>query len=208
MMRLYIAGPMSAHANDGFNFDAFWAADAALRELGHIPVNPARPEDLDAAGKPTQTREQFMRRDVEWLLGADGVVVLDGWEQSRGALLEVRVARDTGRIVYRLEGADLVEEDYEPVLEEAQRLVTGDRGANYGHPLDDFQRTADMMTAADLKPPFSPEDVATVMQFVKISRELNCPKRDNRVDGPGYWMTLEMIHRERARRAATSRRGA
>ena len=31
------------------------------------------------------------------------------------------------------------------------------------------------------------------MVGVKISREANSPKRDNRVDGAGYFETLEMV---------------
>ena len=35
----------------------------------------------------------------------------------------------------------------ETILQEAQRLVHGDRGVDYGHPLDDFNRTAAIWTA-------------------------------------------------------------
>jgi hypothetical protein len=39
------------------------------------------------------------------------------------------------------------------------------------------------------------------MVAVKISRELNAPKRDNLVDGSGYFNCLQMLRDERARRA-------
>jgi hypothetical protein len=84
----------------------------------------------------------------------------------------------------------------ESALQEAQRLVHGDRGADYGHPIHDFARTARIWSAilgVDVKP----EQVALCMVGVKISRECNKPKRDNRVDGAGYFETLEMIYQYR-----------
>ena len=38
------------------------------------------------------------------------------------------------------------------------------------------------------------------MVGLKISREVNRPKRDNVVDGAGYFETLEMVKQERIKR--------
>jgi len=86
------------------------------------------------------------------------------------------------------------------VLLEAESLVHGRRNEDYGHPLDDFSCTAAIWTAllrhkgklADGQQ-IDPEDVALCMVGVKLSRECNAPKRDNRVDGAGYFETLEMV---------------
>lgn len=89
------------------------------------------------------------------------------------------------------------------VTEEAHSLVTGDRGGMYGHPFDDFGKTAGMLNvllADKLKSPMSQEDVAMMMICVKLSRERNHPKRDNTVDIAGYAETLEMVKEERERR--------
>lgn len=88
----------------------------------------------------------------------------------------------------------------ETILQEAQRLTTGDRQESYGHPLDDFTKTAGLWSVI-LGVPVTAEKVALCMVAVKISRELNAPKRDNLVDGAGYFNCLQMVREERVRRA-------
>jgi hypothetical protein len=85
------------------------------------------------------------------------------------------------------------------ILEEANGLVSTDRQRDYGHPLDDFARTAALWTAI-LGFPIEPEQVGLCMAAVKISRECNRHKRDNLVDLAGYARTVELIYEERARR--------
>lgn len=73
----------------------------------------------------------------------------------------------------------------ESVLEEARRLVNGDRQNQYGPPDQDFQRTARMWSA--LKGvEFSAQDVAAFMICLKLSRQTHQNKRDNWVDVAGY----------------------
>lgn len=88
----------------------------------------------------------------------------------------------------------------ETILQEAQRLVHGDRQTDYGHPLDDFSKTATMW-AAILGFPVSAEQVGLCMIAVKISRQCNRPKRDNLTDAAGYAATVQMVIEERERRA-------
>lgn len=95
----------------------------------------------------------------------------------------------------------------ESILEEAQRITHGDRNVDYGHPLDDYLKTAAFWTTALrgaglLKDgaEVSPELAALMMCLVKISRQINAPKRDNAVDLAGYaWVAHECVE-ERARR--------
>lgn len=91
----------------------------------------------------------------------------------------------------------------ETILQEAQRLVYGDRGADYGHPLDDFARTAAMWSAI-LGAPVTAEQVGLCMIAVKISRQCNRAKRDNMTDAAGYAATVQMVIEERARRGGSS----
>jgi hypothetical protein len=79
----------------------------------------------------------------------------------------------------------------ESILDEAKRLVCGDRQASYGPPDQDFKRTADMINALFgdyLKEgyQFQPKDVAAIMILIKLSRNRHQNKRDNPVDIAGY----------------------
>jgi hypothetical protein len=83
----------------------------------------------------------------------------------------------------------------ESILEEAQRLTHGPRGHDYGPPLDDYTRTASMVSsllAHKLKEPLTAHETALIMCCVKLSREMNSPKRDNMTDLAGYaWVAQE-----------------
>lgn len=219
--RVYIAGPMRWIPH--WNWPAFFRAEDRLREHGYEVVNPARvdrergieaPEDGAADGLDMR---EAMRRDLLAILECDKVAVLPGWDSSRGAIAEVSLANAVGMTVISVETlepiawrapAEIGHEDApETILEEAARLTSRDRHADYGHPLHDFSRVARIWSGVlldKLKPDVmvSPEDVALCMVGVKIGRECNKPKRDNRVDGCGYWNTLEMIHQKRMEDAA------
>lgn len=89
----------------------------------------------------------------------------------------------------------------ESILQEADRLVSTDRGKDYGHPFDDFSRTAKMWSGIfgiDVRP----EQVPLAMICVKISRETNKPKTDNLVDIAGYAKTLDMVNQRRREMSA------
>lgn len=88
----------------------------------------------------------------------------------------------------------------ETILQEAQRLVHGDRQASYGHPLDDFTRTGLMWAAILGIEKVTPEQVGLCMVAVKLSRQCNAPKRDNMTDAAGYAATVQMVVEERAKR--------
>lgn len=89
------------------------------------------------------------------------------------------------------------------ILEEAEELTNGDRIGDYGHPLDDYGKTAKMWSgvlAEKLKADITPEEAIMMMCCVKISREVNKPKRDNRVDLAGYANCIQKVVEERERR--------
>jgi hypothetical protein len=86
------------------------------------------------------------------------------------------------------------------ILTEAHGLIYGNRQHDYGSPLENWQKTADLvnaMLAHKLAEPLTAEDLVLMMVQVKIAREIHKPKHDSRVDGAGYFGVLDMIVEER-----------
>lgn len=86
MTRIYIAGPMSGY--EDHNFPAFNEAARQLSDAGYSVLNPAE----ETGVRPGWTWAQYLKHDLPLMLKCEGVATLDGWEGSRGALLEVHVA--------------------------------------------------------------------------------------------------------------------
>lgn len=97
-MKLYLAGPMTGLPD--LNFPRFREEAARLRALGHEIVNPA---ELNPTGTDWL---ECMRTDIRELVMCDGVALLSGWRNSRGATLEHDIGRRLG--LHVIEAADLV----------------------------------------------------------------------------------------------------
>jgi hypothetical protein len=85
------------------------------------------------------------------------------------------------------------------ILKEADKLVHGDRGADYGHPYTDYACTADMWRALikrryGVDVPITPDFACLLMMGVKLSREAGKHKVDNLVDAAGYAECAQMCH--------------
>ena len=89
MKRIYISGPMSNMPD--FNFPAFHAEAARLTALGYDVVNPA-----ELNPDPEMGWNECMRRDLAALLTCDALALMDGWQKSAGAHLEMHVAHRVG----------------------------------------------------------------------------------------------------------------
>lgn len=87
--RLYLSGPMSGIPDH--NFPAFNAEAARLRALGYDVVNP-----VDINPDPGATWHDCLRKDLAGLLTCDRLALLDGWQGSAGAHLEMHVAHRIG----------------------------------------------------------------------------------------------------------------
>lgn len=70
------------------NYPAFFAAEEALRAVGHDPINPARAEGREGC----TTWADYMRASLRDLADAEGLAMLPGYVKSRGATLEFDIA--------------------------------------------------------------------------------------------------------------------
>ena len=105
-MKIYIAGPMSGVQD--WNFPAFFEAERQLLELGHEVINPAHndgatyEEALASANAGKHSWNWYMRRDLTNLITCDAVCLLPDWKSSKGASLEVNVAKSLDMPLYIL----------------------------------------------------------------------------------------------------------
>lgn len=79
----------------------------------------------------------------------------------------------------------------ESILSEAERIVNGDRQADYSDPVANFKHISAIASSIS-KEKLSPTTCAIVMIAVKLARENYKHKRDNLVDLAGY---VEILHR-------------
>lgn len=91
---LYLAGPMTGLPE--FNYPLFHRTAKAWREAGYHVLSPAE----NYGGDTSLTRAAYLRADMPMVLRANALIVLPGWEGSRGARHEVLTAQLMGRPIY------------------------------------------------------------------------------------------------------------
>lgn len=85
--RVYLAGPMTGLPD--LNYPAFYAAAASLRQMGYQVESPAECE----LPPDTTSWQQFMRSGITQLMRCDAIVMLPGWQKSKGANAEHTIAK-------------------------------------------------------------------------------------------------------------------
>lgn len=144
-----------------------------------------------------------MERKIGEIFECDGKklqVIEDSFDTCNGCyfdkekncrdLLDIRgkcgsFEREDKHYVSFIEFKDIVEENKQSILAEAEDIVNGSRQSDYGDARESFSRIAtiaSVMTGKEL----SPEDCCAVMMAVKLVRESFAHKRDNLVDLCGY----------------------
>ena len=97
-MKIYISGPVTGIKDD--NEPAFKNAEIALKKMGHKPVNPVQ---LCKDAGLTEWHACMNIVCIPALKDCDIMVLLDGWENSKGANVEIDEARLNNIPVIKLE---------------------------------------------------------------------------------------------------------
>lgn len=100
---IYVAGPMTGLPD--FNYPAFNAAAATLRAQGHTVLNPA-----ENPVPPCGTWQGYMRLALAQLVQCECIVLLPGWAESKGALIERKLAQVLGMDVLHFSDAAMLEQ--------------------------------------------------------------------------------------------------
>lgn len=111
--RIYIAGPMRGYEN--YNWAAFEEAARLLRLVGHEVISPTEIDEeagvvyverdsdgtvLSTALTPSFNFEEVIARDLEAVASCTAIYLLEGWEASTGAKMELAVALANNLEVY------------------------------------------------------------------------------------------------------------
>ena len=140
--RAYICGPMRGHKY--YNFPMFHEAAALLRRERPLwdVINPALNDECDGFDPydtKTHLTPEFLQKtlvwDIEQIIKARHIVLLPGWEHSRGVALELHAFWTCGDVpkarVWLLEGDPL----WLPGCQSAPMFYSGIRGFTPGGPV-------------------------------------------------------------------------
>jgi len=87
---LYLAGPMTGLV--AYNYPRFAQAADTLRKAGYTVLSPHE-NDLNPE---TASRSDYLRHGIGKLIQCTGIVLLEGFENSAGAKLELSLAHSLG----------------------------------------------------------------------------------------------------------------
>lgn len=112
-MLIYVAGPYSAPTHDEIAANIARAEEAGkkLIQSGMIPVIPHR---ITGHWEEDPTFEHWSHQDwmdrfcIPLLNRCDAVLMLPGWENSKGTLMELEQARAIGKPIVFSDGSELM----------------------------------------------------------------------------------------------------
>lgn len=109
MPKVYISGPITGIVD--LNKAALEEAEELLKDHGFEPVNPHK---LHADAPEDHPYESYLKTDIKALMDCDIVALLQGWEESKGSLLEVGLALKLMIPCFRIDCLDsLLENAYD-----------------------------------------------------------------------------------------------
>lgn len=94
-MKIYISGKISGLTPEEFEHN-FAEAEKVIKAHGHEPINPIKILPFDEK----YIWQDYMRADIKALMDCEAVYALKNHTDSKGAMIEVKLARDLGMKVY------------------------------------------------------------------------------------------------------------
>lgn len=133
-MKVYLSGAMSNQPDGGEA--AFTEAAAYLRAEGHEVISPLEMdvdrglEEVNPRNVPEKLWQECLADDLRVICDptVEAIVVLPGWQDSRGAALEVYVAQQLGKPILAY-----------PSLEPVEQRITSKTGGAKGRKLQRFE---------------------------------------------------------------------
>lgn len=135
--RVYLAGPMRGIKY--FNFPEFDRLEKIISEIFTV-ISPAaldRAAGFDPKTLPENTNwneiphgfdfKACMNRDIQAILSCDAIVLMSGWENSKGACAEKALAEWAGLRVYYVDGNGII--STEPIKTVSSTVRTFSTGA-------------------------------------------------------------------------------
>jgi nucleoside 2-deoxyribosyltransferase len=184
---VYLAGPMRGYPE--YNFPAFKDEAKRLRAEGYTVWSPAERDLLEGFDPQRDTPKPlsyYLAHDLPQVCQADAVVVLDGWEKSEGAMIEVSLAVSLGKPVYErlsnnflahiplVDNDGLVsQEEYLATFKELTRKmldITTAKNGDYARSNDAFKN---FRLIEQLSPAIKVEDGILVRMSDKMTRIAN-----------------------------------
>jgi len=133
-MQLYLSGPITGNPD---YIEDFAVAERFLKERDFMVFNPA------SLGEGLPDWESYLKRDLPYLVDCDGVFAMSGWEGSKGAQLEIDVAR-------KLSMKCLTEKDGE-IVELVGRKFDGDKPRWDLLPWREVEQVVEVLTLGAVK---------------------------------------------------------
>ena len=97
-MKVYISGQITGLPIDEA-FQNFKDCDQAMQDAGHETVNPFNVLPFDKSF----TWKDYMKADIKALVDCDAIIMIKGWPNSKGALLELNIAVHLGLKIFHHE---------------------------------------------------------------------------------------------------------
>lgn len=95
MITVYLSGKMTGLVKSEYE-KTFKRAEDFYKACGYNVVNPCDIAEEVIREKPKASYEDFMKADLKALSGCTHIALLEGWENSNGALREKAEAKRLG----------------------------------------------------------------------------------------------------------------